>query len=180
MISETASTATTREFQQLKTRLHREMIAAIDLSKAGRIPAQQLHERLHALAAHVCGLEPVPLEAPDRERMVRELMDEIYGFGPLQSLMNDPKVTDILVNGPERVFAERGGLLEPTEIQFADEAHLMAFIHRMVGQAGRRIDEVSPMVDAKLPDGSRLNAVIPPLALRGPTVSIRRDRKSVV
>ena len=111
--------------------------------------------------------------------MVREIMDEIYGFGPIESLMDDPEVSDVLINGPDSVFIERNGLLERTDIRFADDAHLMQFIQRLVGRAGRRIDEVSPMVDAKLPDGSRLNAVIPPLALRGPTVSIRRFKASV-
>ncbi len=109
--------------------------------------------------------------------MVQEILDEIYGFGPLEALMQDPEVTDVLVNGPNRIFVERAGLLEETNVSFADEAHLLQVIHRLVGRAGRRIDEVSPMVDAKLPDGSRLNAVIPPLALKGPTVSIRRFSK---
>jgi pilus assembly protein CpaF len=106
--------------------------------------------------------------------MVSEIMDEIYGFGPIESLMVDPSVTDILVNGPDRVLVERNGVLESTNIRFADSSHLMQFIHRLVGRAGRRIDESSPIVDARLPDGSRFNAVIPPLALCGPTVSIRR------
>ena len=108
--------------------------------------------------------------------MVKEIMDEIYGFGPLEPLMNDPDVSDVLVNAPDRVFVERAGVLEPTDVRFADEKHLLRFIQRLVGRAGRRIDDISPMVDAKLPDGSRLNAVISPLALRGATLSIRRFR----
>jgi pilus assembly protein CpaF len=112
--------------------------------------------------------------------MVRELMDEVYGFGPLQALMNDPAVSDVLVNGADTVFVERNGLLERTDVKFADDEHLLNFIQRLVGQAGRRIDEVSPMVDAKLADGSRLHAVIPPLALRGPTLSIRRFKNRIV
>jgi pilus assembly protein CpaF len=161
-------------FQKLKTRIHRRMVDAIDLSKAGQLDEAQLREQLRNLAGHICSLEEVRLDPADREVMVQELLDEIYGFGPLEALMQDPDVTDVLVNGPDRIFVERCGLLEETDVRFADEAHLMQVIHRLVGRAGRRIDEVSPMVDAKLPDGSRLNAVIPPLALKGPTVSIRR------
>jgi pilus assembly protein CpaF len=122
----------------------------------------------------------VNLAPADRDNMVREIMDEIYGFGPIEALMGNPEISDVLINGPDSVFIERNGLLERTEIRFADNDHLMHFIQRLVGRAGRRIDEVSPMVDAKLPDGSRLNAVIPPLALRGPTVSIRRFKTKAI
>ena len=162
------------QFQKLKTHLHRRMIDAIDLSKAGTMEEAELRKQLRALASHLCSMDEVALPVDQREHMVREIMDEIYGFGPLEPLMNDPEVSDVLVNGPDRVFAERNGILQPTSVRFADEQHLLRLIHRLVGRAGRRIDEVSPMVDAKLPDGSRLNAVIPPLALNGPTVSIRR------
>ena len=166
-----------RSFQKLKTQLHRRMVDAIDLSKAGKLPEEELRKQLRGLAAHLSAMEELNLPADHRERMVAEIMDEIYGFGPLEPLMNDPEVSDVLVNGAHSVFVERNGLLEETDVQFADDAHLMEVIRRLVGRAGRRIDEVSPMVDAKLPDGSRLNAVIPPLALRGPTVSIRRFRE---
>ena len=162
------------QFQKLKTQLHRRMIDALDLSKAGQLPEEELRQQLRSLAAHLCSMDEVRLAPEQREVMVREIMDEIYGFGPLEPLMNDPDVSDVLVNGPDRIFVERNGILQPTNVRFADEAHLLRLIHRLVGRAGRRIDEVSPMVDAKLPDGSRLNAVIPPLALNGPTVSIRR------
>ncbi len=163
-----------RAFQQMKTRLHRRIVDAIDLSKAGELEEDELRAQIAALAAHLCAQEPNDLSPADRDRMVREVMDEIYGFGPLEPLMRDPDVSDVLVNGPDSVFVERNGILQSTDVQFADEAHLLQIIQRLVGRAGRRIDEVSPMVDAKLPDGSRLNAVIPPLALRGPTLSIRR------
>ncbi len=161
-------------FQLLKTRIHRQMVEAIDLSKAGLLPEADLRSQLRHLAAHLCAQQAVNLPPDDREAMVREIMDEIYGFGPIEPLMNDPDVSDVLINGPDSVFIERNGLLERTDIRFANDDHLIHFIQRLVGRAGRRIDEVSPMVDAKLPDGSRLNAVIPPLALRGPTLSIRR------
>ena len=165
-------------FQQLKTRLHRQMVDAIDLSKAGQLPERELRSQLRALASHLCGQQAANLSADDREGMVREIMDEIYGFGPIEPLMQDTDVSDVLINGPDSVFVERNGLLERTDIRFANDEHLLHFIQRLVGRAGRRIDEVSPMVDAKLPDGSRLNAVIPPLALRGPTVSIRRFKSN--
>jgi len=167
-------------FQQLKTRLHRQMVDAIDLSKAGELPERELRSQLRSLAMHLCAQQSVPLGGEDREIMVREIMDEIYGFGPIEPLMRDQDISDVLINGPDSVFVERNGRLERTDVRFASDEHLLHFIQRLVGRAGRRIDEVSPMVDAKLPDGSRLNAVIPPLALRGPTVSIRRFKSRAV
>ncbi len=167
-------------FQLLKTRLHRQMVDALDLSKAGLLPEQELRQQLRALTAHLCEQQSVNLPPHDRDAMVREIMDEIYGFGPIEALMRDAEISDVLINGPDSVFIERNGLLERTDVRFADHDHLMQFIQRLVGRAGRRIDEVSPMVDAKLPDGSRLNAVIPPLALRGPTVSIRRFKNRAI
>jgi pilus assembly protein CpaF len=167
-------------FQQLKTRLHRQMVDAIDLSKAGELPERELRSQLRALASHLCAQQSVQLTNDDREIMVREIMDEIYGFGPIEPLMGDIDVSDVLINGPDSVFIERNGRLERTDVRFANDEHLLHFIQRLVGRAGRRIDEVSPMVDAKLPDGSRLNAVIPPLALRGPTVSIRRFKSRAI
>ncbi len=178
MIVEATQTVDGRQaFQQLKTRLHRQMIDAIDLSKAGELSENELRDQLRSLASHLCSRDSISLEASHRETMVKEIMDEIYGFGPLEPLMADPEVTDVLVNGADSVFVERNGMLARTDVRFADDTHLLRFIQRLVGRAGRRIDEVSPMVDAKLPDGSRLNAVIPPLALRGPTISIRRFTK---
>ncbi|MCA9024463.1 MAG: CpaF family protein [Planctomycetaceae bacterium] len=169
-----------KSFQQLKTRLHHQMVDAIDMSKAGELGESEFRRQLHSLANHLVNQREVNLSAEDRQTMVSELMDEIYGFGPIEKLMNDPEVSDVLVNGADSVFVERNGVLEHTDVRFADDAHLMRFIQRLVGRAGRRIDEVSPMVDAKLPDGSRLHAVIPPLALRGPTLSIRRFRTKAV
>ncbi len=165
---------TVRDFQRLKTSLHRQMVDVIDFSKAESMTEGDLRAQLRSLADYLCTRQSVKMGQQQRETMVGEIMDEIYGFGPIESLMVDPEVTDILVNGPDRVLVERNGLLETTNIRFADSNHLMQFIHRLVGRAGRRIDESSPMVDARLPDGSRFNAVIPPLALCGPTVSIRR------
>jgi pilus assembly protein CpaF len=167
-------------FQQKKNELHRQIVDIIDMSKAGELGEAEFRRQLEALAKHLCSRPEVDLTGDERQRMVHELMDEIYGFGPLQPLMDDPDVSDVLVNGCNSVFVERNGLLERTGIRFADDEHLLHFIQRLVGQAGRRIDEVSPMVDAKLQDGSRLHAVIPPLALRGPTLSIRRFKTQIV
>ncbi len=183
MIAELGSTISNdarQAFQMLKTRLHRQMVDAIDLSKAGQLPERDLRNQLRSLATHLCGQQSLNLHPEDRDLMVTEIIDEIYGFGPIERLMNEPEVSDVLINGADSVFVERNGLLERTDIRFADDEHLLHFIQRLVGRAGRRIDEVSPMVDAKLPDGSRLNAVIPPLALRGPTVSIRRFKSKAV
>jgi len=175
-----STTEAATQFQHLKTQLHRQIVDSIDMSKAGELGESEFRNQLSSLASHLVSRPEVNLDARDRERMVRELMDEIYGFGPLQSLMDDPSISDVLVNGADAVFVERNGLLERTNIRFASNDHLMHFIQRLVGQAGRRIDEVSPMVDAKLADGSRLHAVIPPLALRGPTLSIRRFKTQIV
>jgi pilus assembly protein CpaF len=163
-----------RDYQRLKTSLHRQMVDVIDFSKAESLSEAELRTQLRSLADYLCTRQSVSLDRSQRETMVDEIMDEIYGFGPIESLMVDPNVTDILINGPDKVLVERHGLLETTNLRFADSAHLMQFIQRLVGRAGRRIDESSPIVDARLPDGSRFNAVIPPLALCGPTVSIRR------
>lgn len=163
-----------RDFQRLKTALHRQIIDVVDFSKAESMTESELRTQLRSLADYLCMHQAVQVNQQQREAMVTQIMDEIYGFGPIESLMVDPDVTDILINGPDRILIERNGLLEPTNIRFADSSHLLQFIHRLVGRAGRRIDESSPIVDARLPDGSRFNAVIPPLALCGPTVSIRR------
>lgn len=159
---------------RLKTELHRQIIDLVDFSKAEALSEAELRAQLKALAEYLCSRQPIALSEQQREKLVLDLMDEIYGFGPIESLMVDPTVSDILINGPGRVLVERRGVLEETNVRFADSAHLLQFIHRLVGRAGRRIDESSPMVDARLPDGSRFNAIIPPLALGGPTVSIRR------
>ncbi|MEZ5940472.1 MAG: CpaF family protein [Planctomycetaceae bacterium] len=169
-----------RQFQQLKTRLHRQIVDSIDMSKAGELGEGEFRRQLESLAQHLVGRPENGLPVSDRPRMVQELLDEIYGFGPIQELMDDPTVSDVLVNGADSVFVERNGILERTDIRFASDDHLLHYIQRLVGQAGRRIDEVSPMVDAKLADGSRLHAVIPPLALRGPTLSIRRFKSNIL
>lgn len=162
------------EFQQVKAAIHQEFIESLDLSRIGDLDHEELWGEVRALAEHLCAARPEMLSRLDRERLIDELMDEIFGLGPLEPLMRDPAVTDILVNDPTTVYIERHGRLELTDVVFADEAHLMRIIQRIASRVGRRIDEVSPMVDARLPDGSRVNAIVPPLALDGPTLSIRR------
>ena len=162
------------EFQRLKTAIHEELVETLDLSVVEQIDEQLLGAEIRRLAEEIClGLRRQLDEAGHRQ-MLDDLMDEIFGLGPLEKLMQDPAVSDILVNGPHEVFVERRGRLERTEVVFADQPHLMRIIQRIVSRVGRRVDEVSPMVDARLPDGSRVNAVIPPLALGGPKLSIRR------
>jgi pilus assembly protein CpaF len=180
MVALTEQLEPARHFQQLKTRLHRQIVDSIDLSKAGEIGETEFRRQLESLANYLVARPETGLATSDRPRMVRELLDEIYGFGPIQELMDDPEVSDVLVNGADTVFVERNGILERTNVRFADDNHLLHFIQRLVGQAGRRIDEVQPLVDAKLADGSRLHAVIPPLAQRGPTLSIRRFKSHIL
>lgn len=162
------------EFQKLKTRIHRELIDSLDLSRLSALDPASLRLHVHNLAKQLLRSRPEMLSLVDEERLIDELMAESFGLGPLEPYMQDPDVTDILVNGPGEVYVERLGRLQETNTVFADEDHLMQVIQRVVAQVGRRIDEQSPMVDARLPDGSRINAVIPPLALNGPVLSIRR------
>ena len=123
---------------------------------------------------HLCDTENPLLNRIEREKLIEEVLDETLGFGPLEVLLKDPTISDILVNGPHKVYVERRGKLEKTEVKFRDNDHLLQIIDRIVSKVGRRVDETSPMVDARLPDGSRVNAVIPPIALDGPSLSIRR------
>jgi len=166
-----------QEFQQLKALVHEQLIESLDLSRIGRIDERQLREHVRRMAQNSCAKRNDLLSQPDRERLVEELMAEVFGLGPLERLMEDPAITDVLVNDPYTVYIERNGRLELTDVVFADEKHLLRIIQRIAARLGRRIDEVSPMVDARLPDGSRVNAVIPPLSLDGPSMSIRRFGK---
>lgn len=162
------------QFQKLKTEIHRQLIEGLDISALNRIKPERLRREVRALAVCLTNSSPEMLNELERERLVDEIMDEAFGLGPLEGPMKDPTVSDILVNGPREVYLERRGRLEASEIVFADDAHLMQVIQRVAARIGRRIDEMSPMVDARLPDGSRVNAIIPPLALNGPVLSIRR------
>ncbi len=162
------------EFQKLKTRIHRELIDSLDLSKLAILDEARLRAHIRNLAEALLRVRPEVQSAIDEERLIDELMAESFGLGPLEPYMQDPDVTDILVNGPGEVYVERLGRLQLTNTVFADEEHLMQIIQRVVARVGRRIDEQAPMVDARLEDGSRVNAIIPPLALNGPVLSIRR------
>ncbi len=170
----TATEPSEVEFQSLKSTLHEELVEGMDLSAVGMLDSSQLQDQIRAGAAQLSRQRTRSWPEDMQKRMQKELLDEVFGLGPLEPLLKDSTITDILVNNAQEVFIERAGKLEPTDIIFADDDHLMRVIQRAVARVGRRIDEVTPMVDARLPDGSRLNAIIPPLALRGPTLSIRR------
>lgn len=161
-------------YQQLKVRLHERLVDSLDLSLLAHVAKDELAREVRGLAKELLSEEAPGLEPDRRSRMLDDVYDEVFGLGPLESLMNDDAVSDILVNRAHEVYVERQGRLELANVLFADDQHLLRIIQRIVSRVGRRIDEVSPMVDARLPDGSRINAVIPPLALDGPTLSIRR------
>src|SRR5438128_1960330 len=161
-------------FQRLKSEIHRQLIEGLDLSRLHVVKPERLRREVRELAGQLSRNSPEMMNEIERERMVDEIMDEAFGLGPLEGPMHDPTVSDILVNGPHEVYLERNGLLEQSDIVFADDNHLMMIIQRIAARIGRRVDEMSPMVDARLPDGSRVNAIIPPLSLSGPVLSIRR------
>jgi pilus assembly protein CpaF len=162
------------EYQQVKADLHRKILDRLDLEKLGRTNSETAREEVLILIRTSVNSEAVPLSFAERERLAREILDEIFGLGPLEPLLKDPSISDILVNRFDKVYIERSGKLEPTGLSFKDNGHLMQIIDRIVSRVGRRIDESSPMVDARLPDGSRVNAIIPPLAIDGACLSIRR------
>jgi len=161
-------------FQNLKIRIHRKLIDTIDLPKLSTLEMERVKVEIRRILEELVMAESLPLSRADRERLVMEVQHEAFGLGPIEFLMKDPEITDILVNTHSQVYVERYGKLERTDVRFRDDAHLMQIIERIVSRVGRRIDESSPMVDARLPDGSRVNAIIPPLALDGPILSIRR------
>ena len=158
----------------LVRRLHRQIVDRIDVTAVMEMEADELRERLRETVERLLESEGVNLNPTEREEVTQGLIDEIAGLGPLEPLMADPAVSDILVNGPTTIYIERAGRLERVEARFRDDEHLINIIGRIVGRVGRRVDESSPMVDARLADGSRVNAIIPPLALDGPALSIRR------
>jgi pilus assembly protein CpaF len=162
------------EYQQVKADLHRKILDRLDLEKLGKATGETAREEVLALIRSSVNGEAVPLSFAERERLSREILDEIFGLGPLEPLLKDPSVSDILVNRFDKVYVERAGKLERTLLSFKDNQHLMQIIDRIVSRIGRRVDESSPMVDARLADGSRVNAIIPPLALDGACLSIRR------
>jgi pilus assembly protein CpaF len=158
----------------MKSRLHRTLINRMDLTKLQTLTSEQVHAEVSRLAEAVLAQEAMPLSVSERERLVSDVQHELFGLGPLEPLLKDPTISDILVNRHDTIYIERRGKIERTNVTFKDDEHLMRVIERIVSSVGRRIDESSPMVDARLQDGSRVNAIIPPLAIDGPVVSIRR------
>jgi pilus assembly protein CpaF len=162
------------DYQQVKADLHRKILDRLDLEKLGKTSGDSARDEVLVVIRNAVNSEVVPLSFAERERLSREILDEIFGLGPLEPLLKDSSISDILVNRFDRVYVERAGKLERTALSFKDDSHLMQIIERIVSRVGRRVDESSPMVDARLADGSRVNAIIPPLAIDGPCLSIRR------
>jgi pilus assembly protein CpaF len=163
-----------KSFEELKRLIHSKLVDKLDLSRVSDLEGDTLRREIRMVVERLCDTENPLLNRMERERLIDEVLDETFGFGPLEVLLKDPTISDILVNGPHKIYVERRGKLEKTDVKFRDNDHLLQIIDRIVSKVGRRVDETSPMVDARLPDGSRVNAIIPPLALDGPSMSIRR------
>ncbi len=162
------------EYQELKFTLHRKLLDKINLEALAAIDNQKLRGEVRSALMSLLDGEPTLLSSLERQQIAEEVLDEVFGLGPLEPLLQDPSISDILVNTHRQVYVERKGLLEITNVTFKDDSHLLRIIDKIVSQVGRRVDESSPMVDARLSDGSRVNAIIPPLAVDGPLLSIRR------
>jgi pilus assembly protein CpaF len=171
------TTTTRTDFGNVKNAIHRKLIQKLNLDRLTEINREDVRREVGVILETLVVGESTPMNLQERERLAQEVLDEVFGLGPLEPLLADPTVSDILVNSYKRVYVERRGILEATGIQFRDDVHLMAIIDRIVSAIGRRVDESSPMVDARLADGSRVNAIIPPLAVDGPCLSIRRFGK---
>ena len=167
-------TGKNEDFENLKRRIHSKLVDKLDLNKIGDLEGDTLRKEIRLVVEHLCDTEDTLLNRSERETIIDEVLDETFGLGPLELLLKDPKVCDILINGPKNIYVERNGKMEKTQVEFRDDQHLMQIIDRIVSKVGRRVDETCPMVDARLTDGSRVNAIIPPLALDGAAVSIRR------
>ena len=164
-------------YYELKTRIHGQLIERLDLAKLDALPRELVQQQIRRIVEDMLTLDDTPLSRKERDDLVVEIEHETFGLGPIEPLMQDPTVSDILVNGAREIYIERHGKLERTRVTFRDDTHLLQVIDRIVSAVGRRVDESSPMVDARLRDGSRVNAIIPPLALDGPVLSIRRFAK---
>ena len=168
------SAARSHPYQELKSTIHRRLIDRLDLSTVADLTPEQLSGIIKTVVENMIAQEGIPLSRQERDRLVVEIQNETMGLGPLEPLLSDTEISDIMVNGPNGVFVERHGKIVKTDVSFKDNEHLMAVIERIVSKVGRRVDEASPMVDARLADGSRVNVIIPPLAIDGPALSIRR------
>jgi len=162
------------EFEVLKRMIHGKLVDKLDMSKLGDLEGDTLRREIRLVVEHLCDTENPLLNRSERERLIEEVLDETFGFGPLEILMKEEGIADIMINGPKNVFVEKDGRIIKHEVTFRDNDHLLQILDRIVSRVGRRIDETSPMCDARLPDGSRLNAIIPPLALDGPSLTIRK------
>jgi pilus assembly protein CpaF len=162
------------EFENIKRRIHQRLVDKLDLSRVSDLKGESFRREIRMVVEHLCDSENSYLNRTERDRLVEEVLDETLGLGPLEFLLKDTSISDILINGPKNIYVERRGKLEKTDVEFRDNKHLMQIIDRIVSRVGRRVDETCPMVDARLEDGSRVNAIIPPLALDGAAVSIRR------
>ncbi len=162
------------DFSAVKVAIHRKLIQRLDLDRVTQLGRERVRQEVAEIVEKLAAEDNTPMTFQERERLSQEVLDEVFGLGPLEPLLKDHTISDILVNTSKNVYIERNGLLERTNIQFRDDTHLMSIIDRIVSAIGRRVDESSPMVDARLPDGSRVNAIIPPLAIDGPSLSIRR------
>jgi pilus assembly protein CpaF len=160
--------------EKYKAEIHRTLISKLDLEKLSRVDSSQARQAVAGIVKEIIADRRVPLNLEEQEKIQADLLDEVFGLGPLEPLLRDAKISDILVNDKDHVFIEKGGILQRVNTKFRDDRHLLQIIDRIVSRVGRRVDESSPMVDARLPDGSRVNAIIPPLALDGPSLSIRR------
>jgi pilus assembly protein CpaF len=161
-------------FEQLKQRIHGKLVDKLDLSRVGELEGDTLRREIRLVVEHLCDSEDTLLNRAERERLINEVLDETFGLGPLEMLLKDSTVSDILINGPKNIYVERRGKMERTTVVFRDNDHLMQIVDRIISKVGRRVDETCPMVDARMLDGSRFNAIISPLALDGACVSIRR------
>src|ERR1700757_4409238 len=164
----------TPEYQELKFTLHRKLLDRINLEALSSMAGERVRAEIRAAVAKLVEEEKTPLSLVEKDRVIEEILDEVFGLGPLEPLLRDPTISDILVTTPKLVYIERGGKLFRTSVEFKDNAHLLRIIEKVVSRVGRRVDESSPLVDARLPDGSRVNAAIPPVAVDGPLLSIRR------
>jgi pilus assembly protein CpaF len=171
--------ASDRTFE-LKSQIHRKLISVLNLERVSSLPKDRLRAEIGRVVERLLDDEHVPMTAVEQNKIVEEVLDEVLGLGPLETLLKEPSISDILVNRHDKVFIERGGKLSETPVRFKDDAHLLHIIENIVSQVGRRIDEAQPIVDARLADGSRVNAIIPPLALDGPCLSIRRFGRHVI
>ena len=175
-----ASSSGENSFGALKGRIHRRLLERLNLSNLDKLTREQVTEAIRKVVLDLIAQESAPLNFEEREELVRQVLDEIFGLGPIQPLINDPEISDVMVNTYKQVFIERNGRIERTDIRFQDDRHLLQVIDRIVSAVGRRIDDSSPMVDARLPDGSRVNAIIKPLAIDGPHLSIRKFKRDAL